>query len=228
MVTSWQENAFRIICHLKRLVVAYLSYFHCCLTISCWAINRVVRVVRPYDVTVMVSSSFSSEDNYRSDLCVSLRVPWRTLRPLHHGVCHIRLVLYVPKHGGGQRTLGTVRRWDWLIDWFSEWVDLMSFSTHEGHIRPIPSWHFIGEGGSKLALSSGAWYQKQISTLIARFMRPTWGPPRSCRSQVGPMFAPWTLLSGKGREKKLQPTNTVGCNYLPLHLIPASDTTLLN
>ena len=38
-----------------------------------------------------------------------------------------------------------------LIDWFSEWVDLMSFSTHEGHIRPIPSWHFIGEGGSKLA-----------------------------------------------------------------------------
>ena len=31
---------------------------------------------------------------------------------------------------------------------------------------------------------------------IARLMRPTWGPPGSCRPQVGPMLAPWTLLSG--------------------------------
>ena len=27
-------------------------------------------------------------------------------------------------------------------------------------------------------------------------MGPTWGPPGSCRPQVGPMSAPWTLLSG--------------------------------
>ena len=31
---------------------------------------------------------------------------------------------------------------------------------------------------------------------IAIFMWPTWGPPGSCRPQVGPMLAPWTLLSG--------------------------------
>ena len=31
---------------------------------------------------------------------------------------------------------------------------------------------------------------------IARFMGPTWGPPGSCRPQMGPMLAPWTLLSG--------------------------------
>ena len=30
----------------------------------------------------------------------------------------------------------------------------------------------------------------------ARFMWPTWGPPRSCWPQVGPMLAPWTLLLG--------------------------------
>ena len=30
----------------------------------------------------------------------------------------------------------------------------------------------------------------------ARIMGPTWGPPGSCRPQVGPMYAPWTLLSG--------------------------------
>ena len=32
--------------------------------------------------------------------------------------------------------------------------------------------------------------------LIARFMGPTWGPPGDDRTQVGPMLAPWTLLSG--------------------------------
>ena len=31
---------------------------------------------------------------------------------------------------------------------------------------------------------------------IAMFMGPTWGPPGSCRPQMGPMLAPWTLLSG--------------------------------
>ena len=27
---------------------------------------------------------------------------------------------------------------------------------------------------------------------IARFMGPTWDPPGSFRTQVGPMLAPWT------------------------------------
>ena len=31
---------------------------------------------------------------------------------------------------------------------------------------------------------------------IARFMGPTWGPPGSCRPQMGHMLAPWTLPSG--------------------------------
>ena len=31
---------------------------------------------------------------------------------------------------------------------------------------------------------------------IARFMGPTWGPPGSCRPQMGPMLTPRTLLSG--------------------------------
>ena len=33
-------------------------------------------------------------------------------------------------------------------------------------------------------------------TQIAKFMGPTWGPPGSCGPQMGPMLAPWTLLSG--------------------------------
>ena len=36
------------------------------------------------------------------------------------------------------------------------------------------------------------------STLIARFMGPTWGPSGADRTQVGPMLVPWTLLSAHG------------------------------
>ena len=36
----------------------------------------------------------------------------------------------------------------------------------------------------------------QYCTQIKSFMGPTWGPPGSCRPQMGPMLAPWTLLSG--------------------------------
>ena len=39
------------------------------------------------------------------------------------------------------------------------------------------------------------WFGASTSQ-IARFVWPTWGPPGSCRPQVGPMLAPWTLLSG--------------------------------
>ena len=35
---------------------------------------------------------------------------------------------------------------------------------------------------------------------IAKFMGPTWGPPGSCRPQIGPMLAPWSLLSGMGHQ----------------------------
>ena len=34
------------------------------------------------------------------------------------------------------------------------------------------------------------------TTLIEKFMGPTWGPSGADRTQVGPMLAPWTLLSG--------------------------------
>ena len=37
---------------------------------------------------------------------------------------------------------------------------------------------------------------KSKPSQIAKFMEPTWGPPGSCRPQMGPMMAPWTLLSG--------------------------------
>ena len=39
-------------------------------------------------------------------------------------------------------------------------------------------------------------YVVYIYILIARLIGPTWGPPGADRTQVGPMLAQWTLLSG--------------------------------
>ena len=46
------------------------------------------------------------------------------------------------------------------------------------------------------------------TTQIAKFMGPTWGPPGSCRPQMGPMLAPWTLLSGNPFKYKITEKNT--------------------
>ena len=40
------------------------------------------------------------------------------------------------------------------------------------------------------------WLANNISALIARSMGPTWGSFGADRTHVGPMLAPWTLLSG--------------------------------
>ena len=45
-------------------------------------------------------------------------------------------------------------------------------------------------------LSMSKMCQIYVMTQIAKFMGPTWGPPGSCRPQMGPMLALWTLLSG--------------------------------
>ena len=51
-------------------------------------------------------------------------------------------------------------------------------------------------------------------SLIARFMGPTWGPSGADRTQVSPMLAPWTLLSGMFTNTKpaLGYFKTVSCS----------------
>ena len=58
---------------------------------------------------------------------------------------------------------------------------------HYGHII---RWLTISQN-----LMSGA-RQVYKTHQIAKFMGPTWDPPGSCRPQMGPTLAPWTLLSG--------------------------------
>ena len=47
------------------------------------------------------------------------------------------------------------------------------------------------------ALVSGPTSVSAVITQIAKILWPTWGPPGSCRPQMGPMLAPETLLSGQ-------------------------------
>ena len=65
---------------------------------------------------------------------------------------------------------------------------------------PIHWWIYAALGGDELILArrmmSSHGNAFLLLSLIAKFMGPTWGPPGSCRPQMGPMLAPWTLLSG--------------------------------
>ena len=55
---------------------------------------------------------------------------------------------------------------------------------------------------------------------IAKFMVPTWGPPGSCRPQLGPMLAPWTLLSGVSPASVFVRTPEPHHPGTRLHLVP--------
>ena len=59
--------------------------------------------------------------------------------------------------------------------------------------------------GPIILLHQGQWSN---GTQIATFIGPTWGPSGADRTQVGPMLAPWTLLSGK-----LCYTHSTGLNF---------------
>ena len=50
--------------------------------------------------------------------------------------------------------------------------------------------------GSKDVQTNGWKDRYFIIPWIAKCMGPTWGPSGADRTQVGPMIAPWTLLSG--------------------------------
>ena len=57
---------------------------------------------------------------------------------------------------------------------------------------------YIAFARSEFVAVKFAWRTIFLSflSLIERFMGPTWGPSGAGRTQVGPMFAPWILLSG--------------------------------
>ena len=50
--------------------------------------------------------------------------------------------------------------------------------------------------GKRAGAMCDAWWDFLVRALITRFMGPTCGPSGAGRTQMDPMLAPWTLLSG--------------------------------
>ena len=87
------------------------------------------------------------------------------------------------------------------------------FLTRHCHVTIVDLWRHANIGywhcdvlfvdcTSKLAqmwsslVSNNREYRFRTTNLIARFMRTRWDPSGADRTQVGPMLAPWILLSG--------------------------------
>ena len=85
----------------------------------------------------------------------------------------------------------------------------------------IESPHFVYHQVTLQPEQSG----RHFASLIARFMGPTWGPSRADRTQVGPMLAPWTLLSGIVFKWMFSSINV--CVWIKMHNSPNVNTSAL-
>ena len=72
-------------------------------------------------------------------------------------------------------------------------MNLGLFKFFKWTVVSSPFWTVTSQGFLWQLIS-----KKTEATWIARFMGPTWGPSGADRTQVGPMLAQWTLLSGHG------------------------------
>ena len=68
---------------------------------------------------------------------------------------------------------------------------------HSAHCDATVVHGYFASCGYRFHVMTFSWNEEdEDATLqIARFMGPIWGPPGADRTQVGPVLAPWTLLS---------------------------------
>ena len=78
-----------------------------------------------------------------------------------------------------------------IYAWINDWVnnrEAGDLRRQHGHYDVI-----VMQGMDEVSHPT---YIETKTSQIVRFMGPTWGTPGSCRPHMGPMLAPWTLLSG--------------------------------
>ena len=91
-------------------------------------------------------------------------------------------------------TMTSCERWD---NSNHRQLNCLFNSLFRSFVRPVGSprkWPAMREV-YVMTLSENTTKLSKLPTQIARSMGPTWGPPGSCRPQMDPMLAPWTLLS---------------------------------
>ena len=87
-----------------------------------------------------------------------------------------------------------------LLTGLLSWVHILFVKQVPALIKYVLEW-LISPFQVPAMVVEDHYYQELfwlITSLIIRFMGPTWGPPGANRTQVGPMLAPWILLSGFG------------------------------
>ena len=72
---------------------------------------------------------------------------------------------------------------------------LFNYMYHDNYAGFVPAASSMSEKHSWRICFKLVW--SVMTNQITRFMGSTWGPSGADRTQVGPMLAPWTLLSGK-------------------------------
>ena len=65
------------------------------------------------------------------------------------------------------------------------------------------------------------YFLSSVTSQIAKFIGPTWGPPGSCRPQMGPTLVPRTLLSGLACcSRRIQGDELCSCSNVMWILCP--------
>ena len=153
-----------------------------CVWINGWINNREAGDLRRYgghyDAIVMC-------DAYRDMfICIVMEIPSVSARDRHFDsvMCWV----------GSRDFFFFFNKNIWLIvDYLGNQIKVMymlrSHCWYSGHIKI-----------TKRDLG-GLSFRTRKTSPVANFMGPTWGPPGSYRLQMGPMWAPWTLLSGMWR-----------------------------
>ena len=87
-----------------------------------------------------------------------------------------------------------MQRWPWMVE--ISMIFNVGQCEPQLTVEPIVPLPVICDAMSPMLNQRYAYAVNKKPTLIARFMGPTWDPSGADRTQVGPMLAPWTLLSG--------------------------------
>ena len=89
---------------------------------------------------------------------------------------------------------------NWIADIITHQYPNLSYSLSMKKTLVLP-WSFSVTGSHGFVMRFPYYLllvgPKHAITQIDRFMGPTWVPSGADRTQMGPMLAPWTFLSGK-------------------------------
>ena len=92
----------------------------------------------------------------------------------------------------------------WILSEFIFNINLcMQITLHDYDVTKNLNRNNMELQGTNRSLS--IFHDKNENTLIARLIGSTWGPSGADRTQVGPMLASWSLLSGLSWRQKWRP-----------------------